>query len=180
MVAPAGHFDGVRFIQLYHMGWDQHSDLPNQVRSQCRDTDQASAALIKDLKQRGMLDDTLVIWGGEFGRTPTINKDAGRDHWPHAYTTVLAGGGVRGGQVYGSTDSRGAYVAAQPVTPADVLATLWTCLGIDPETELRDRQNRPYVLSSGRPIKELLEEGATVVSDASEKRGAKNASAKRR
>ena len=103
-----------------------------------------------------MLDRTLVIKTGEFGRTPVINKEAGRDHWPSAYSCLLAGGGIRGGIVHGASDAKGAYVASQPVAPADVLATMWTQLGVDPATELRDRFDRPIVLCKGRVLHELL------------------------
>src|SRR5205823_14673106 len=114
---------GVRFIQLYHQGWDQHGDLPRQIRMQARETDQPSAALLKDLKQRGLLDDTLVIWGGEFGRTSysqgKLTKDTyGRDHHPRCFTVWLAGGGVKGGLTYGQPDAYGynlADAAGQPI-----------------------------------------------------------------
>jgi uncharacterized protein (DUF1501 family) len=97
-----------------------------------------------------------VVQAGEFGRTPRVNRDAGRDHWPYAYTALLAGGGVQGGQVVGSTDARGAYVTSRPVSPADLLATMWTCLGIDPRTELRDRLGKPWALCPGRVVAGLL------------------------
>ena len=102
-----------------------------------------------------MLDDTLVINTGEFGRTPVINKLAGRDHWPNVYTAVLAGGGIRGGCVHGSSDTKGTEVASHPISPADLLATMWRQLGISPATELRDRLNRPLRLSDGRVLEEL-------------------------
>jgi uncharacterized protein (DUF1501 family) len=120
---------GVRFIQLFHRGWDQHRDLPMQLRGQTRDTDQPSAALISDLRQRGMLDDTLVIWGGEFGRTVycqgTLNNTTyGRDHHPRCYTVWLAGGGIRGGMSIGQTDEHSYNVVADPVHVHDLNATL--------------------------------------------------------
>src|SRR5207244_6597579 len=107
---------GVRFIQLYHQGWDQHGDLPRQIRVQARDTDRPSAALIKDLKQRGLLDDTLVIWGGEFGRTSYSQgkltaTDYGRDHHPRCFTVWLAGAGIKPGLTYGRTDAYGYNIA---------------------------------------------------------------------
>lgn len=128
---------GVRFIQLYHGGWDHHSDVAGGVRKQCEQTDQACAALIADLRQRGMLDDTLVVWGGEFGRTPMVEASAalgrsmGRDHHPQAFTMWLAGGGIRPGVVFGETDELGFHVAQDPVHVHDLQATILRCLGID-------------------------------------------------
>ncbi|MGI8979262.1 MAG: DUF1501 domain-containing protein, partial [Pirellulaceae bacterium] len=121
---------GVRFIQLMHRGWDQHSDLPGQIRGQCRDVDQPSAALIRDLKQRGLLDDTLVIWGGEFGRTPFVQGDIsnakahGRDHHPRAFTIWMAGGGVKSGHIHGASDDFAFHIAKDPVHVHDLQATL--------------------------------------------------------
>ena len=111
---------GVRFIQLYHQGWDHHGGLPAGIRRQCSDTDQASAALIRDLRRRGLLDDTLIVWGGEFGRTPKVNGRAGRDHWARAMFALMAGGDVRGGQVIGATDDKAAEPASDGFTPDDV------------------------------------------------------------
>src|SRR5205807_1732331 len=120
---------GVKFIQLYHQGWDQHGNLPAGIKNQCRETDQASAALITDLKQRGLLDDTLVIWGGEFGRTnysqgKLTSTDYGRDHHPRCFTTWMAGAGVKPGFTYGSTDEFGYNVAEDPVPVHDFQATI--------------------------------------------------------
>jgi hypothetical protein len=127
---------GVRFIQLFHRGWDQHTNLPRQIAGQCRDTDQPSAALLRDLKQRGLLDDTLVVWGGEFGRTVycqgTLTADNyGRDHHPRCFTVWLAGGGIKGGMSYGETDDFSYNVAANPVHVHDLHATMLQLLGID-------------------------------------------------
>jgi hypothetical protein len=127
---------GVPFIQLFHRGWDQHTNLPRQITGQCRDTDQPSAALIGDLKQRGLLDDTLVVWGGEFGRTVycqgTLTADNyGRDHHPRCFTIWLAGGGIKPGISYGTTDDFCYNIAEQPVHVHDLHATLLHCLGID-------------------------------------------------
>ncbi len=127
---------GVRFIQLFHRGWDQHTNLPRQIRGQCRDTDQPSAALILDLKQRGLLEDTLVIWGGEFGRTiycqGTLTHDNyGRDHHPRCFTFWLAGGGVKPGHTHGETDDFSYNIARDPVHVHDLNATMLHCLGID-------------------------------------------------
>ena len=127
---------GVRFIQLYHRGWDQHTNLPKQIEAQCRDTDRASAALIADLKRRGLLDDTLVVWGGEFGRTVYCQgkltaDDYGRDHHPRCFTVWLAGGGIQPGITHGQTDDFGYNVAKDSVPVHDLNATLLHCLGID-------------------------------------------------
>jgi hypothetical protein len=127
---------GVRFIQLYHRGWDQHNDLPAGIRSQCYDTDQPTAALLQDLRQRGLLDDTLVIWGGEFGRTiysqgALTATNYGRDHHPRCFSVWLAGGGVRGGMTFGATDDFSYNVAADPVHVHDLNATILHCLGIE-------------------------------------------------
>lgn len=122
----------------------------------CPSFDKAYSALLEDLEQRGMLDDTLVVVIGEFGRTPKINKNAGRDHWPNCYSAVLAGGGVKGGQIYGSSDKHAAYVVANPVTPDDFTATIYHAFGLPPETPIYDQQNRPIPLSKGRPISAIF------------------------
>jgi len=155
---------GVRFVQLYHRGWDQHSNLPKNIASQCRDTDQASAALIKDLKQRGLLDETLVIWGGEFGRTVycqgTLTADNyGRDHHGRCFTIWLAGGGIKGGITYGETDDFGYNIVRDPVHVHDLNATLLHCLGID-HTRLTYRyQGRDHRLTDvhGEVVRAILE-----------------------
>jgi hypothetical protein len=118
--------------------------------------DRAYMALLEDLAQRGLLDETLVTAAGEFGRTPKINNDAGRDHWGACQSALLAGGGVRGGQVYGASDKQAAYVKDNPVSPPDFLATLYHALGIDPEAEVRDRAGRPYRISEGKPVTALF------------------------
>ena len=127
---------GVRFIQLFHRGWDQHVNLPRQIRGQCQDVDQPSAALLADLKLRGLLDDTLVVWGGEFGRTVycqgTLSADNyGRDHHPRCFTFWLAGGGIKPGVSHGETDDFSYNIAADPVHVHDLHATMLHCLGID-------------------------------------------------
>ncbi len=128
----------VRFIQLYHMGWDHHDNLPDHLSKQCRDTDQPSAALVADLKQRGLLDDTLIIWGGEFGRTvysqgAVTETTYGRDHHPRCFSMWLAGGGIQPGQVYGTTDDFSYNIVDKPVHINDLNATILHCLGLDHE-----------------------------------------------
>lgn len=127
---------GVRFVQIFHRGWDQHGDLPRDLASQCKDVDQGCYGLIQDLKQRGMLDDTLVIWGGEFGRTiysqgALTEANYGRDHHPRCFSLWLAGGGIKGGQVYGDTDEMSYNITENPVHIRDLHATLLHALGID-------------------------------------------------
>jgi hypothetical protein len=154
---------GVRFIQLYHRGWDQHTNLPRQIRGQCRDTDQASAALLLDLKRRGLLDETLVIWGGEFGRTVycqgTLTRtDYGRDHHPRCFTVWLAGGGIKPGITYGQTDDFSYNVVRDPVHVHDLNATLLHCLGIDHRRLTFRYQGRHHRLTDvhGNLVEEIL------------------------
>ena len=155
---------GVRFIQLMHSGWDQHNNLPTQFIHQCRDTDQASAALVKDLKQRGMLEDTLVIWGGEFGRTPygqgDINnrKTHGRDHHPNCFTIWMAGGSVRPGTTYGKTDDFGYNIVDSKVHVHDLQATVMQQLGIDHERLTFKFQGRHFRLTDvhGHVVDDIL------------------------
>ncbi len=153
----------VRFIQLYHQGWDQHGGLPNAIRTQCRETDQASAALVLDLERRGMLEDTLVIWGGEFGRTAysqgklTAN-DYGRDHHPRCFTMWMAGGGVKAGTVYGETDDYGYNIVKNPVHVHDLNASIMHMLGFDHERLTFPYQGRDFRLTDvhGTVISDLL------------------------
>lgn len=154
---------GVRFIQLYHRGWDQHYNLPSDLRLQCGDVDQPSSALIRDLKQRGMLDETLIIWGGEFGRTTyTQGKlepaNYGRDHHGRCFSMWLAGGGVKAGTQYGSTDDFCYNVARDPVHVHDLNATLLHLLGIDHERLTYRADGRDYRLTDvhGQVVKEIL------------------------
>jgi hypothetical protein len=154
---------GVRFIQLYHRGWDHHGDLAGRLPVLARDTDRPSAALLRDLKQRGMLDDTLVIWGGEFGRTVyaqggASHENYGRDHHGRAFSLWLAGGGIRPGTVYGATDDFGFNVAENPVTVHDLQATLLHCLGLDHERLTFAYQGRQFRLTDvhGRVVRPLL------------------------
>jgi hypothetical protein len=153
----------VRFIQLYHMGWDQHDSLPTQIRGQAKDTDQASAALIMDLKQRGMLDDTLVIWGGEFGRTnysqgALTDTNYGRDHHPRCFTIWMAGGGIKPGITYGETDEFGYNIIKDPLHVHDFQATMLHLLGIDHERLTYKYQGRRFRLTDveGKVVKDLL------------------------
>jgi hypothetical protein len=154
---------GVRFIQLFHRGWDQHLSLPKQIRGQCHDTDQPSAALVRDLKQRGLLDDTLVVWGGEFGRTVYCQgkltaDDYGRDHHPRCFTIWLAGGGIKPGTSYGETDDYSYNITANPVHVHDLHATMLHLLGID-HTKLTFKfQGRQHRLTdvSGEIVRPIL------------------------
>jgi hypothetical protein len=144
--------NGVNFIQLYHRGWDQHGNLPKQIQGQCSDTDQASAALIQDLKQRGMLEDTLVVWGGEFGRTnysqgTLTSTNYGRDHHPRCFTIWMAGAGVKKGFSYGQTDDFGYNIIKDPVHVHDFQATMMHLLGFDHEQLTFKHQGRRYRLT---------------------------------
>jgi len=153
----------VRFIQLYHQGWDQHSNLPKQIRGQAKETDQASAALVKDLKRLGMLDDTLVIWGGEFGRTSYTQgvltpTNYGRDHHPRCFTTWMAGGGVKPGITYGATDEFGYNVIENPVHVHDLNATILHLMGVDHERLTYKYQGRRFRLTDvhGHVLHDIL------------------------
>src|SRR5205085_925284 len=155
---------GVRFISIYHEGWDAHTDVTGNLRTNCGATDRASAALVADLKQRGLLDDTLVIWGGEFGRTPMVEtnpalgRKLGRDHHPQAFTMWLAGGGVKAGQTYGTTDELGFHVAERPVHVHDLQATILHLLGFDHENLTFRHAGRDFRLTDvhGTVLKDLL------------------------
>jgi hypothetical protein len=154
---------GVRFIQLFHRGWDQHTTLPKQITGQCRDSDQPSAALIMDLKQRGLLEDTLVIWGGEFGRTVYCQgkltaDDYGRDHHPRCFTVWLAGAGIQPGVTYGETDDYCYNITRDPVHVHDLHATILHCLGIDHTRLTFKFQGRHHRLTDvhGELVKRIL------------------------
>jgi hypothetical protein len=154
---------GVRFIQLYHRGWDHHNRINQYVREACLSSDRPTMALIVDLKQRGLLDDTLVIWGGEFGRTPMAQNDvdsaeAGRDHHIRGFSLWLAGGGVRGGLTYGTTDELGYYAAENPVHMHDLHATMLHLLGVDHERLTYRYQGRDFRLTdvAGHVVKDIL------------------------
>jgi hypothetical protein len=154
---------GVRFVQLYHQGWDGHANLPKEIRAQSMDVDQASAALVTDLKQRGLLDETLVIWGGEFGRTNycqgEFTKDNyGRDHHPRAFTIWMAGGGIKPGIEYGQTDDFGYNIIKDPVHVHDLHATILNQLGLDHEKLVFKHQGRRYRLTdvAGKLVKGII------------------------
>jgi Protein of unknown function (DUF1501) len=162
---------GARFINVYFAasiggrknsgGWDTHGFDNNPMYPVLKEyllpiTDQTLPTLIEDLETRGLLDSTLVVWVGEFGRAPKINKLAGRDHWPQCYTALLAGGGVKGGAIYGASDKIGAYPAADAVRPDDLAATMYYLLGIDPHSEVMDALNRPLPISRGNPIMGIM------------------------
>ncbi|TWT52071.1 hypothetical protein KOR42_31680 [Thalassoglobus neptunius] len=153
---------GVRFVQLYHQGWDHHGGLPGGLRRQCQETDQASAALIEDLKQRGLLDETLVIWGGEFGRTNycqgKLSENFGRDHHPRCFSTWMAGGGIQGGISYGQTDPLCYNIEENPVHLHDFQATLLHLLGIDHEQLTYKYQGRRFRLTDvhGHVVEDIL------------------------
>ncbi len=159
---------GAKFVTVYFSnniggqsttsgGWDTHGFNDTRMypiiqKYHLPMTDQTLPTLLEDLDQRGLLDSTLVVWMGEFGRTPMINKNASRDHWPQCYTTLLAGGGVKRGFIYGSSDKTGSYPAENPVRPDDLAATMYHLLGIDPATEVHDANKRPLPISYGKPV----------------------------
>lgn len=155
---------GVRFVNVYHRGWDHHSDVEGGLKNECAATDQASAALITDLKQRGMLDDTLVVWGGEFGRTPmvesaaSLNRVNGRDHHPQAFTMWLAGGGIKPGITMGATDELGFHVTEDPIHVHDLQATILHQLGLNHERLTYRYQGRDFRLTDvhGHVVEKLL------------------------
>ncbi len=154
--------DGIKNVSVY---WDTHSRNFIDLRDRLMPVaDRAFSALLDDLDQRGLLDETLVIWTGEFGRTPKIgqrNSDAGagrdgRDHWPNCFTSVMAGGGIRGGQIYGASDQHAAYPALNPVNPIDLAATVYDLMGVPSNLELTDIEGRPFVICPGNPIQDLM------------------------
>ena len=155
---------GVRCVNIYHSGWDAHSNVAGNITNNTRTTDQASAALVQDLKQRGLLDDTLVIWGGEFGRTPmvesnpTLNRSKGRDHHPQAFSLWMAGGGVEGGTTLGASDELGFHITDRPVHIHDLQATILQLLGLDHERLTFHHGGRDYRLTDvhGKVVVEIL------------------------
>ena len=152
---------GVRFVQLYEKGWDSHGEIAKQHTERCRAVDRPIAALIADLKQRGLLDETLVIWGGEFGRTPMAQGSGsgyGRDHHPHGFTVWMAGGGIRPGTVHGATDDFGYFAERDKVHVHDLNATILHCLGMDHERFTHRHQGRDFRLTDvhGKVVHNLL------------------------
>jgi uncharacterized protein (DUF1501 family) len=147
--------DKIRNGQLAN--WDSHENNFGRLRNDLLPAaDLGFSALIEDLDTRGLLDTTLVVALAEFGRTPRINGNAGRDHWPDCFSILLAGGGIQGGAVYGSSDPFGAYPATDPVSPGDLAATLYWRFGIDPATEVHDLTGRPYRLAEGQPLERVF------------------------
>ncbi|MFL5245309.1 MAG: DUF1501 domain-containing protein [Gemmataceae bacterium] len=157
---------GVRLVQVNWVrhdngkgaqGFDSHTNHLHLAKTELLPpTDAALSALIMDLTERGLLDETLIIVMGEFGRTPRFNPQGGRDHWPSCFSVLLAGGGIRGGQIYGASDKIAAFPTSNPVSPQDLIATLFYCLGVDPQTVVHDQQRRPFVLVEGNPVLGLL------------------------
>ena len=155
---------GVRFINIYHEGWDAHSNVRGNVEGNCRKTDQASAALVADLKRCGLLDETLVIWGGEFGRTPMVEtnpalgRKAGRDHHPQAFTMWMAGGGIQPGMTIGATDDFGFHITEDPIHVHDIQATILHTLGFDHERLTFHHAGRDFRLTDvhGKVVHQIL------------------------
>lgn len=159
---------GAKFVNVYFsraiggkgQGWDYHGFNKESPTDRLDEllpmTDQTLPALLTDLEDRGLFDDVLVVWVGEFGRTPRISSNGGRDHWPQCYSAVLAGGGAKKGYVYGASDKLGAYATAGQARPEDLAATMFAALGIDPESEIRDKLNRPLPVARGKPIREVF------------------------
>jgi uncharacterized protein (DUF1501 family) len=153
---------GVRFVQIFHRGWDQHGSLPRDLASQCKDVDQGCYGLIQDLKQRGMLEDTLVIWGGEFGRTiycqgKLTEDNYGRDHHPRCFSIWMAGGGIKGGQVYGETDEMSYNITRDPVHIRDLHASILHALGLEHERLNFKFQGLDQRLTGVEPAKVIKE-----------------------
>jgi hypothetical protein len=148
---------GVTFVEVQSRGWDTHDDVFNRVSKLTADVDPGMAALISDLKERGRLDRTLIVWMGEFGRTPKINPRGGRDHWPRGFNVAVAGGGVRGGQVIGSSSSDGTSVQDRPVTIPDLFCSVCKSLNVNPRIESISPLGRPLkIVDGGKPIGELF------------------------
>jgi len=148
---------GVRFVSVTYGGWDMHTGIGSGISKTLPPFDQAYSTLINDLDQRGMLDDTIVMVSSEFGRTPKINKDGGRDHWPRVFSVVLAGGGFKRGYIHGASDATGGDVEESALSPENLAATLYTQLGIDPDSKLMTQDGRPIsIVYNGSAVKELL------------------------
>src|SRR5262249_49168822 len=151
---------GVPVVQVTLGGWDMHGNAFPALMKQCAVLDSAWDALLTDLKKRGLLETTLIVWMGEFGRTPRINQGAGRDHWSLAFSGVLAGGGIKGGQVIGKTDNRGANVEERPVSASELVATIYQIMGVDRSKRYKSNLDTmvPLVDEKAQPIKEILPE----------------------
>ena len=151
---------GVPLVTVYSVAnrdWDTHANNFTDLKENAAARHGPGvSALLEDLECRGLLDETLVVWMGDMGRTPRINAAAGRDHWSFCYSIVMAGGGVRGGQVHGSSDRAAAYPSTDPVSPADIVATIYHLLGIDHRAHVTDQQGRPFVIGTGEPVLSLL------------------------
>jgi uncharacterized protein (DUF1501 family) len=149
---------GVTFVEVSLGGWDTHAGAFETLSNRLMpELDKGMSALVADLAQRGLLDDTVIAWMGDFGRTPRINQDAGRDHWPRSWSMVLGGGGIRGGQAIGDTDKDGIDIVDKPVAPMDVIATMTQAMGLDLGTQWTTPRGRPIKLvDAGTPIKELI------------------------
>ena len=150
---------GVSCVEVDLGGWDNHANITNAIRrGNGPQLDKGMGALVKDLVERSMWKNTVVVWMGEFGRTPRINQNAGRDHWPGCWSVVLGGGSIRGGQVYGATDKDGLTVKDNPVKIGELFATIYKGMGIDPNTQVRDNLGRPSAIAgeNAKPILALL------------------------
>jgi len=148
---------GVRFVTVNSGGWDHHANIFKSLDNRLPEIDRCLSALIEDLDSRGLLDTTLVLCMGEFGRSPKVNKEAGRDHWGHVASLLWAGGGVKPGRTIGASDDQGAYVTDRPIRPADVAATIYQAVGVDPSRNLMTPENRPVaILDEGAPVGELF------------------------
>jgi uncharacterized protein (DUF1501 family) len=148
---------GVTFVNIHNGGWDHHAQIEQAMKSRLPSMDQSIATLIEDLHDRGLLEDTMVVVMGEFGRTPRINPSAGRDHWGNVMSVLIGGGGLKGGQVVGASNTKGEFPTDDPLKPADVLATIYKMLSIDLETHFVNRAGRPVSINNyGQPIKQLL------------------------
>jgi hypothetical protein len=159
---------GAKFVNVYYarsiggsgQGWDYHGFRGESVTGRLEEllpvADQTLPALLTDLEERGMLDSTMVVWVGEFGRTPKISSNGGRDHWPQCYCAVVAGGGAKAGHVYGASDKLGAYPTVGQARPEDLAATMFEALGLNHEAEITDKLNRPLPISRGKPIREVF------------------------
>lgn len=147
----------VTVYSVANRDWDTHANNFRELKEKLLpSTDRALAALLQDLECRGLLEETLVVWMGDMGRTPRINAAAGRDHWSFCYSIVMAGGRVRGGLVHGSSDRTAAYPSSDSVHPADIIATIHHLLGIDHRTQIVDQQGRPFVIGTGEPVLSIL------------------------